>query len=86
MATDYRTLQSKLKVFHQWPTEYLFKFIVPKEKLAELESIFDGLDFTTRASRNGRYVSLTCERRMESSEAVIDVYREVEKIEGSYAL
>ena len=82
----YRTLKSKLEVFHDWPGPYLFKFIVPQEKQEELESIFDGHPYRTRHSRNGRYVSLTCEREMRSSEDVIEVYRRVERIEGSYSL
>ena len=82
----FRTLQSKLKVFHDWPTEYLFKFIVPQEKLGELEAIFEGHDFRTRSSKHGRWVSLTCARTMDSSEAVIEVYRAVDRIEGAYSL
>jgi putative lipoic acid-binding regulatory protein len=86
MKHDYRTLHSKLDVFHDWPGNYLFKFIVPHEKLPELERVFEGHEFTTRSSRKGRYVSLTCERHLESSDAVIEVYREVEKIDGAFAL
>lgn len=82
----YRTLRSKLEVFHDWPHPYLFKFIVPRAKLAELEQIFDGWEYTTRSSRKGSWVSLSCERTMESSDAVIDVYRRVDTIEGAFAL
>jgi putative lipoic acid-binding regulatory protein len=82
----YRTLKSKLRVFHEWPGPYLFKFIVPAEKKAELEALFEGHPYRVRSSRSGRYFSLTCERQMASSEEVIEVYRRVEQIEGSYSL
>ena len=82
----YRTLRSKLEVFHEWPHAYLFKFIVPRERLAELERVFEGWDYSTRTSSKGSWVSLTCERTMESSDAVIEVYRRVDAIEGAFAL
>ena len=82
----YRTLRSKLEVFHAWPHPYLFKFIVPRERLGELEAIFDGWDYTTRSSRKGSWISLSCERTMESSDAVIEVDRRVDSIEGAFAL
>ena len=87
MNTDrYRTLQSKLQAFEQWPSAYLFKFIVPHQKLPELEALFAGHEFSTRVSSGGRWVSLSCMRTMDDSAAVIEVYRQVEAIEGAYAL
>ena len=87
MNTDrYRTLQSKLQAFEQWPSAYLFKFIVPQQKLPELEALFEGHEFSTRESSGGRWVSLSCIRTMEDSEAVIEVYKKVDSIEGVYAL
>lgn len=82
----YRTLRSKLEVFHDWPHPYLFKFIVPRERIGELEQVFDGHDYSTRQSSKGSWISLTCERVMESSDDVISVYREVDRIEGAYSL
>ena len=82
----YRTLRSKLEVFHDWPHPYLFKFIVPRERIGELEQVFDGHDYSTRQSSKGSWISLTCERVMQSSDDVISVYREVDRIEGSYSL
>lgn len=84
--SKYRTLKSKLEVFHQWPHAYLFKFIVPRERQGQLETIFEGHEYSTRASKNGTWISLTCERVMESSDAVIAVYQQVDAIEGAFAL
>ena len=82
----YRTLKAKLDVFESWPHLYTFKFIVGEGKLAELEAIFEGQEYSLRPSREGKYVSLTCEREMPDSDAVIEVYERVALIEGSFAL
>ena len=64
----------------------MFKFIVPLEKTGELTAFFAGRSFTTRSSKNGRYVSFTAELEMPSSGEVIALYREAGKIEGIIAL
>lgn len=80
------TLRAKLAAFETWPGPYLFKFIAPQEKLPQLEAIFEGQDYELRSSSKGKYVSLSCEREMESSEAVIEVYEKATAIEGVMAL
>ena len=85
-AEKYRTLKAKLETFETWPHRYTFKFIVPAEKKAELEAIFEGLEYSTRPSRTGKYLSLTCVQELPTADAVIAVYQRVEGIEGSYAL
>lgn len=81
-----RSLQVKLDEFHQWPCRFMFKFIVPQEKTDELTAFFAGKPFTTRSSKNERFVSFTAELEMPSSEEVITFYREAGKIEGLIAL
>jgi hypothetical protein len=85
-ADKYRTLKAKLETFETWPHRYTFKFIVPGEKRAELEAIFEGFEFTIRPSRTGKYVSLTCVQELPTADGVIEIYQRVERIEGSYAL
>lgn len=82
----YRTLKAKLETFETWPHRYTFKFIVPAEKRPELEAIFEGLEYSIRPSRTGKYMSLTCVQELPTASAVIEVYQRVEGIEGSYAL
>ena len=67
------TLRAKLAAFEQWPGPYLFKFIAPKDRIGEVEALFEGHEYRLRPSRNGRWVSLTCERVMASSEAVVEI-------------
>lgn len=81
-----RSLQAKLDEYHQWPCQFMFKFIVPSEKTDELTAFFGDRPFTTRASKNGKYVSFTAELEMQSSGEVIALYREAGKIKGIIAL
>ncbi len=78
--------QARLDEFHRWPRSFTFKFIAPREKTADLLSIFEGKPFTTRQSKSGRYVSLTAEWEISSSDEVIAIYRQVARIQGVLAL
>lgn len=80
------SLQAKLDEYYQWPCRFMFKFIVPLEKTDELTAFFAARPFTTRSSKNGRFVSFTAELEMQSSGEVIALYREAGKIEGIMAL
>jgi len=81
------SFREKLDNFYAWPTLYTFKFIVPNDKREELRQLFPLHTTTTeRTSEKGKYVSLTYEMMMPSSNSVIEVYKRVEKIEGIVAL
>lgn len=86
----YERLKTQLSEDTTWPSEYLYKFIVPSslEKIAEIEAVFDGLDaFTTlRDSSKGNYTSVSVKVVMESPEAVVEKYLEVSKVEGVISL
>ena len=82
----YAGLQQKLDEQYQWPTQYLFKFIVPESKREELEALFPRDEVSSRYSKNGNYVSLTAQVLVESSQAVIEVYRKAHAIEGTIGL
>lgn len=57
-----------------FPSEYLFKFIVPSSNLDELKSVFGDHPVEVRQSRKGNYVSVTARMHMSSSDEVISVY------------
>ncbi len=80
------SLQAKLDEFYTWPSPYMFKFIAPMARVDELEELFKGKPFTTRFSRTAKYVSITAEWEVTSSEEVISFYREAKKIKGVIAL
>lgn len=87
----YKKLKSQLYDTALWPSEYLYKFIVPtdKQKIEHIESLFDNLGavITTKESKNGTYTSVSINVQMASPEKVIEKYQEVaEKIEGVISL
>lgn len=67
---------------NEWPTRYTFKFIVPAEQVDEVKAVFGGHPVRVRASSKGTYKSVTAQVQMDSSQAVVDVYKEAASIEG----
>jgi len=86
----YKRLRKQLEGDTQWPSNYLYKFIVPAtlDKIAEVEAIFDGMNalISTRDSSKGSYTSISVKVMMNSPEAVIEKYLEVSSVEGVISL
>lgn len=86
----YKKLKVSLEETTQFPTEYMYKFIIPtsKEKLKEIENIFNhtGAVITTKPSKTGKYNSITINVNMKDADAVIAKYKEVSKVEGVISL
>ena len=87
----YKKLKEQLYDTTTWPSEYLYKFIVPsdKQKIVAIASFFDNLGavITTTESKNGKYTSISINVPMKNPEAVIEKYREVaDKVEGVISL
>jgi uncharacterized protein len=80
------SLRAKLDEFYTFPCSYIFKFIAPMARIDELTALFKGRPFTTRYSKNARYVSFTAEWEVASSEEVISLYRQAAEIKGVIAL
>lgn len=86
----YIRLKEELANNSLWPTEYLFKFIVPsdKNKVTTVEDAFNemGAVITTNQSKTGKYTSVSISVLMKSPQAVIDKYQELSKVEGIISL
>ena len=80
------SFRSKLDQHHTWPALYIFKFIVPKDKLDELKNLFPLHNTSEKVSAKGTYVSVTMEIILPSSDSVIEIYQQAAKIEGLIAL
>lgn len=82
----YIRLKEELSNTSAWPTEYLYKFIVPTEakKIEEVENAFDnmGAVIKTTKSKTGKYTSVSINVNMNSPEEVVAKYIEVSTIEG----
>ncbi len=71
---------------NDWPVTYVFKFIVPKKGMDELQQVFEGNEVDIKASKKGNYQSLTTRIRVESSDEVVAIYRAAGEVEGVIAL
>ncbi|MEM6843022.1 MAG: DUF493 family protein [Bacteroidota bacterium] len=83
---DIEAFKQKLDQQHDWPSLYMFKFIVPTGKEDEVFALFPKNNLTTKQSSKGSYTSVTAKIMMRSSEDVIEKYKEAHQIEGVLAL
>lgn len=86
----YKRLTQELTESTVWPSEYLFKFIVPSsaDKITGIENAFDqmGAVIVTTQSKTGKYTSVSINVTMPSAQSVIDKYIEMSSIEGIISL
>ncbi len=85
-ASWWHNFRALLDEQNEWPTEYLFKFIVPRAALDEMKAVFGAHPVTVRASSKGKYLSVTARMQMDSSAAVVAVYTAAGRVEGVIAL
>lgn len=82
----YRSLKEKLEENHNFPEDYLYKFIFPNEhtKLIELYQAFDKVKYTisTRESKNAKYLSASITAFVLDANHVVELYKKVSEIEG----
>ncbi len=86
----YERLREELQTTSNWPTLYLYKFIVPTEqdKIAAVENAFNNLGAVIRTtqSKNGKFTSVSIQVEMQSPDQVIEKYQAVATIEGIISL
>ncbi|RZL34432.1 MAG: DUF493 family protein [Pedobacter sp.] len=86
----YVRLKEELSNTSLWPSEYLYKFIVPTDqnKINEIENAFNnmGAVIKTSESKTGKYTSVSVDVRMKNPDAVIEKYIQVSNIEGIISL
>ena len=82
----YNRLREQLEESTDWPSNYLFKFILPSEekKKATLRSIFANhpVQITERNSSKNTHVSISIEGVFRSPDQIISKYKAVAQIEG----
>ena len=82
----YASLKEKLEATHDFPEDYLFKFIVTSdpEKITEILRAFDNLKYTlsNKESSTGKYTSVSVDCFVLDADQVISIYKKVAIIEG----
>ena len=82
-------LRKQLDAFHDWPSAFTFKFVLPNDpvRIAQLKGHFGvGAEFSERKSRNGNYISFTIREGLPSAEHVFVRYEAAGQIEGIMSL
>lgn len=86
----YSRLKVELMNSQSWPSDYLYKFIVPTdpEKIERIHRIFDntGAVIESRQSRKGKYTSISITVNLNGPDDVIHKYKEVGEVEGVISL
>ncbi len=86
MSWDIEAFREKIETGHTFPGLYVFKFIVPAAQKEKVLSILPKSEISFRSSSNNTYISITSQAHVPSSEEVLQVYMEANKIEGCIAL
>jgi putative lipoic acid-binding regulatory protein len=86
MSDKYDSLKEKLEEECTFPTRYMYKFIVPKDKVDEVLPHFETADVTTKRSKTGKYVSVSAMVMAFSSGDIISKYKSIGNIEGMISL
>ncbi len=86
----YERLREQLWEDTTWPSNYLYKFIVPTdtEKINYINKIFDntGAVIESKKSKKGNYTSISITVNLKNPDEVIAKYKEVAVIEGVISL
>ena len=86
----YKKLKHSLEETTEFPTKYLYKFILPADesKVSEIENIFNhtGAVIEKKYSKTSKYISLSILVQMADADAIIVKYKEVAIVEGVISL
>jgi len=87
MSDDrYEYLRKQLETQMSFPSKYMFKFIVPKDKVELVKPHFETAEITEKPSSKGTYVSVTILMIVFTPDEVLHGYKRVSHIEGLVAL
>ncbi len=86
MSWDEQAFKEKLENSHTFPGSYIFKFIIKSNQQEQVKSLVDGAEIRLKPSSRNKYLSITIQKTMASSQEVVDVYNKAFKIEGIISL
>ncbi len=88
--TFYKKLKTTLEETSEFPSKYLYKFIIPNdlEKTKQLQKIFNfgGAVINTKLSSTKKFLSFSVLIEMPSADLIIEKYKMAGKIEGIISL
>lgn len=83
---DLASLKEQLDSQTDFPTLYMFKFIVPAGREDEVARLLPNNEMVLKKSAKGNYSSVTIKAMMPSSESIISIYNRASDIEGIISL
>lgn len=83
---EHSKLKEYLDAQYAWPALYMFKFIAPADSVEEVENLFPKNELRRKSSKKGKYVSITAQLMMSSSNDIIKIYKKAHLIKGVIAL
>lgn len=86
MNAEEQAFKEKLEAAHSFPGNYNFKFIVKADQQGLVEKLVDKAEIKIKPSSGNKYVSVTLVVNVDTSDEVIEVYKQAKKIEGLIAL
>lgn len=84
--SDIERFKKQLVDHYDFPTLYLFKFIVPVEQKDKFENLFPEISFDIKNSKTGKYISFSKKLKVNSSEEVVEIYNRAYSIDGIISL
>lgn len=69
-----------------FPTQYIFKFIVPIAEVNKILFILNGMELEEKASNKGNFISITARSEMQTSDDIIKIYRMASGVKGVISL
>lgn len=86
----YKKLKVQLEDTTSFPSDYMYKFIVPADgnQVTEVQDIFNntGAVIKTKKSKTGKYISVSIVLKIADAESVINYYKKAETIKGIISL
>ena len=86
----YIKLKESLDNTTTFPADYLYKFIVPAiaTGVQDIEALFKNKQakISTKASKTGKYISVSVKVKLASSDEIISYYKQASSIEGIISL
>jgi len=83
---DLASFKEQLDAQTNFPTLYMFKFIVPMGKEGEVAKLLPNNEMVLKKSAKGSFVSATIQAMMPSSDAIVAIYERASEIEGIISL
>jgi hypothetical protein len=86
----YTNFKENLIKSQKWPGKYMFKFILKSKKIKPdfFKKYFTNHHYymSIKESSNNNYKSITIKSNMNSPEEIIDIYKDLSKIDGIIVL